>query len=168
MFRPFYPSEFERPTNMYRRPGKNSWYSDSLCAGRSWVRLSVLAKFSLPVQDCSEAHLASCIMAIESSQGEKRPGRGAFAQPLPTSRLQMVLTITSPALFTFISCHVVDFVFSLLICRENSKLWLLSLRSCLKLGINSSLSVLNISLQLPFSDTHNLYFGRVRAVPGLG
>jgi hypothetical protein len=58
-----------------------SRYSDSLRAGRSGDRISVVTKFSAPVQTGSEAQPASYTMETGSFPGVKQPGRDVDHPP---------------------------------------------------------------------------------------
>jgi hypothetical protein len=55
-------------------PGYRSRYTDSLPAGRSWVRLPVEARFSAPFETFPEAHPASCTMGTDLFPGGKAAG----------------------------------------------------------------------------------------------
>ena len=62
-------------------PGKHSWYSDLLEAGRSGDRIALGARFSAPIQTSPGAHPASYTMGTGSFPGVKQPGRGADHPP---------------------------------------------------------------------------------------
>jgi len=62
--------------------GELSRYSDWLQAARSGDRISVVARFSAPVQTGPGAHPASCTIGTVSFSGDKdRPDRDAEPSP---------------------------------------------------------------------------------------
>jgi len=92
-----------------------SRYSDSLRARRSGDRITVGARFSVPVQTGFEAHPASYAMDTGCSPGVKRPGRGVDHPPHLTQRLKKEYSYTSIPLWVFVTCSRVIFTFTLII-----------------------------------------------------
>ena len=73
--------------------------ANALRAGWSGDRIPVAARFSAPVQICSEAYSVSYTMGTESFPGIKRPGRGLDHPPLSSAKVKerVELYIYSPS-----------------------------------------------------------------------
>jgi len=85
--------------------------ANALRAGWSGDRIPVAARFSAPVQICSEAYPASYTMGTGSFPGIKRPERGVHYPPISSAEVKerVELHIYPPTLLDFLSCSRVKF-----------------------------------------------------------
>ena len=77
------------------------------------------ARFSAPVQTCSESHPASCTIGTGSFPGVKRPGRGVEHPPPSSAEVkERVELYLYSHLWAFVVCSRVNFTYSLPTCFD--------------------------------------------------